>query len=407
MPISNTPPVDNSLSPANHNSLACPHCSDHRVVSYGAKKGQIITDLPRDGNPTRIVIDRSRYRCKSCRRTFLEPLEGVEEGRGITKRLTAYIEDQALVRSFVAVAKETGVSEATVRNVFNAYQARVKAGVHFQTPDFLVLEPITLLNKPRYLVGNVRMRTVIDVLDADTPAAVAAYIEQIPDRNAVQFVLMDTNNEVRSKVWELLPMAQTIVGSRPLIRMVADFCEEIRRRERERSFGYSRRVLAQDRAILRLRMHELSPRQLATLERWRYDQVDMLKAYLLKENFCKLFDLTGRKTARKAFEFWSMDMETTYREPDCPLSLPNWTIDSVWLGEYLRWFELPSVRKYEQEVAPLLEVLPKVGRKYAFEAVRAKILSMEEGRTDKGIRIGTLVSVIAEEINTILRLSVN
>ncbi|MSM39517.1 MAG: hypothetical protein GJT30_07845 [Geobacter sp.] len=390
-------------TPENLSSLKCPHCSEHRIVSNGAKKKQLITDVPENGRPTFVYVNRRRFLCKGCGKTFMLPLAGVEEGRNLTTRLTAYIEEQMFLKPFVGVARETGVSECLVRSIFKKHLAKMEAAAQFKTPDFIALEPVTILNKTRYLVCNLRQQTVINLLESNSPDVVGNYLKQLPNRHDIKFVLMDMNYNVRQAVWDSLPLAQTIFGSRHLIGLVSKFFEEIRKLVRERSWGYKRRLLAQDKAIFKLRQHELSAEQNAIIDKWRTTHIDMLKAYALKNNFCDLFDLTSKFAANKAFEFWSMDMEVAYQNDEPLLSLPNWTIDGS-IGEFCRWFEHPSIRKYEQAVVPLMEVLSKFENWYSINVIRARLLSIEDGRSDKGIKVGSVAAGMEDYINTIYRI---
>lgn len=151
------------------------------------------------------------------------PLDDVAEGRSLTKRLVAYIESQALLRPFVAIAREVGIAESTVRHLFGAYVKRLENEASFTVPSFLCLEPITLLSYPRYLVCNVRTRTVVDLLPKEDPATVSAYFSGMRDRGAeIKHVLINMNESVRATIRQAIPAADVIVGSRHLTEVAQD-----------------------------------------------------------------------------------------------------------------------------------------------------------------------------------------
>jgi len=54
-------------------------------------------DTPVHGRRTGIMLNRRRYRCRSCRKAFLEPVPHKDEKRQMTNRLIQYIEYPEIV----------------------------------------------------------------------------------------------------------------------------------------------------------------------------------------------------------------------------------------------------------------------------------------------------------------------
>ena len=90
----------------------CPTCGavSHR---YGSRH-QGYADRPIHGKRVSLLLDRQRYRCTSCGKSFVEALPEIDEVRSITLRLRVYIEQEAFKRSFVSIADEVGINEKTV-----------------------------------------------------------------------------------------------------------------------------------------------------------------------------------------------------------------------------------------------------------------------------------------------------
>jgi len=96
---------------------SCPHCgSISKLVRYG-KRVQRFRDLPFHVKPVSIVVQRRRYLCKDCGKTFLEPLPDMDAHHRATNRLVARIRRAARRRSFVSIAAEVGLSEGSIRNI--------------------------------------------------------------------------------------------------------------------------------------------------------------------------------------------------------------------------------------------------------------------------------------------------
>jgi predicted nucleotidyltransferase/transposase-like protein len=111
-------------------SRFCPSCG---ALSnrYGSRL-QIYTDKPMDGKRVSLLVNRQRYRCTDCGKTFVGLLPEMDEVRLMTRRLRAYVEQESLKRNFVSIADEVGINEKTVRTIFREYLTRqgqeVKSG---------------------------------------------------------------------------------------------------------------------------------------------------------------------------------------------------------------------------------------------------------------------------------------
>ena len=117
----------------------------------------------------------------------------------------------------------------------------------------------------------------------------------------------------------------------------------------------------------------------------------------MKEGFCDLFDATGRKIAIELYRSWNSSMIYAFWGKElAPLATASIEMTD-WAIEYYRWFEHPVLRKYEETVETFMKSVHRLGRSDSFPAVRAKILSMEAARTDKGISLVKLAEILQEE----------
>src|SRR2546423_1977853 len=92
--------------------LQCVHCNHNKLYRHETKP-QMFMDLPIRCKRVGITIQRHRYRCCACRRTFVEELPAcINEKHFMTNRLVTYIQQEALRRTFVSIADETGLVES-------------------------------------------------------------------------------------------------------------------------------------------------------------------------------------------------------------------------------------------------------------------------------------------------------
>jgi len=129
-------------------TAACPHCQSDRLTSWGTRQ-QVFKDLPMHGKRVGIYIDTKRLRCQACGKTFSQALPVLAENRMMTDRLVKWIGQQALKRTFTSLADETGVVEGTIRNIFRDYINELEQTIRFETPKWMGIDEIHIINKPR------------------------------------------------------------------------------------------------------------------------------------------------------------------------------------------------------------------------------------------------------------------
>jgi transposase len=102
-------------------SRLCPHCGRSKKTVVHALKSLYIRDLPSHGKSVAIHLNVPRLKCKACNQTFTATVPEVDTTRQMTERLVKWVGRQALEYTYAEVAKQVGVDEKKVRNVFNAY----------------------------------------------------------------------------------------------------------------------------------------------------------------------------------------------------------------------------------------------------------------------------------------------
>jgi len=84
-----------------------------------------------------IHLDVLRLRCKPCKKTFTAAVPEVDTARQMTERLARWIGRQALEYTYAEIAKQVGVDEKTVRNIFDEYVAELEKQFKRETPVWL------------------------------------------------------------------------------------------------------------------------------------------------------------------------------------------------------------------------------------------------------------------------------
>lgn len=349
----------------------CPHCNHPEIVGFG-RRDEVIMDTPVHGRRTGIMLNRRRYRCQSCRKTFLEPVPHKDEKRQMTNRLIQYIERESLRRTFSSVAEDVGVDEKTVRNIFNDYYERLEKTLKFEMPRWLGINEIHII-KPRCVITNIEQQTIIDILDTRNKTTFTRYMSKQKDRAQVRYVAMDMWRPYRDAVATMIPDATVIIDKFHVVRMANESLERARKSIRNTLTPQQRRGLVRDRFVLQKRRHELTEAEYMRFSVWTLNYPEVVHAYELKEAFFEIWDCQTRHQAQEAYYAWQQQVTPEMGKHFDPLIKAM----SNWHDEVFAYFDHPITNAYTELFNNFNRVANRAGRGYSFEALRAKILFTE------------------------------
>lgn len=349
----------------------CAHCNHSEIVGFG-RRDEMIMDIPVLGKRTVIMLNRRRYRCQSCRKTFLEPVPNKDDKRQMTHRLIQYIEGESLRRTFSGVAEDVGVDEKTIRNIFNDYCERLERSLQFEMPQWLGIDEIHII-KPRCLITNIEMQTIVNMLDNRNNSTVARYLSTRKDRDQVRYVAMDMWQPYRDAVANMIPYATVIIDKFHVYRIANESLERARKALRSDLTTQQRRGLMRDRFVLLKRRSELTVGECMRLDVWKHIYPELGQAYDLKEAFFDIWNCKNRHQAQDSYYAWLRQIT-----PDMMAHFDQLieTMES-WHDEIFNYFDHPITNAYTECINNLSRVVNCVGRGYSFDALRANILFTE------------------------------
>ena len=351
----------------------CPNCGvANPTLKRHGKRDRLFMDLPIHAKRVGILVRRQRYECKECSSTFIESLPDMDVKRLMTKRLVAYIERESLKRTFVSIAEQVGIDEGTVRNIFQDYIKRLENEFQFETPEWMGLDEVKLVGRPRCIITNLKERTVVDLLKSRKKKIVANYLFRLPNRGSVEWVCMDMWRPYYDAVQSVLPQARIVIDKFHVVRMANTALDTVRKDTRAGLTPKQRRTLMHDRFILLRRGSELKPEQCLILQAWTKNFPLLGIAYDLKEEVFAIYAAGDRKDALKRYQEWRAkvpdELEPAFH--DMLTALENWE------GEIFAYFDAPAqiTNAYTEAMNGIAKMISRVGRGYSFDAIRAKLL---------------------------------
>lgn len=350
-------------------SMVCSNCRSREVVGYGRLE-VLVHDLPMHGKRVGIYVDARRFKCKSCGKTFMENLPEVNANRWMTERLVKWIGQRSMTNTFTGIAEEIGVTEGTIRNVFSDYVNELERTVRFETPKWMGIDEIHIIQKPRAVISNLHNNTAVNLLPNRNKKTIATYLSNLKDRDTVQYVAMDMWRPYREAVNEVIPDAKVVVDKFHVVRMANVAMESVRKSLRTELSPKQRRGLMHDRFVLLRRQSQLNDQESFNLDGWTKNYPLLGEAYRLKEEFFNIYQATSKLEAQMLYEQWLKSIPAELRGHYEPI-ISAW---SNWQLLILEYFNHPITNAYTESLNSLIRVMNRLGRGYSFEALRAKIL---------------------------------
>lgn len=351
----------------------CPQCGFDKLYKHD-NRTRLIMDLPIRTKRVGIKVYQKRYKCLNCNSTFWEHLSEVHHKRNMTIRLVEHIEKQSLIKKYVEVAEDVGVTEKTVRNIFNDYVA-IKESEHvFYTPRWLGMDEIYILGKPRFIMTNIEERTIFDIRENRKKELVIQRLMQLTDRHSIEYVTMDMWRPYKEAVNQCLPEARIIVDKFHVVRMANDAIERVRKSIRKNVSTKERRALMHDRKILLKRFHELDEMGKVLLQVWLDAYPELKEAHHLKESFYGIWDATDSYDGKERFSKWLSEVAESKVQSafiDCAKAVTNWR------DEIFTYFDKRLTNAYTESFNSLIREMNRGGRGYNYESLRAKLLFNE------------------------------
>ena len=126
------------------------------------------------------------------------------------------------------MAKQVGVDEKTVRNVFDAYVLELEKEFKRETPVWLGIDEIKL-GRFRAVFTNVQGKTLVDMLPDRYGTSIESFLHSLPDKDKVTHVAMDMWRPYRMAVSKVLPEAKIVVDKFHVVSKANAAFETVRR----------------------------------------------------------------------------------------------------------------------------------------------------------------------------------
>lgn len=348
-------------------------CDSPDVVKHG-KRLVKFRDFPLQRQETYLRITRQRYRCRSCKAILLQNLPGIDPDRLMTVRFRDQLAQDGIHMKFALGGSINGVKESLVRRVFKAHAAKMLSNYTFELPRVLGMDEKVLGGTPRFVIGDVENRVLLDILMSRKQADLETYFRAFDfmDRAKVEVITQDMYWGYKTLNERFFKKA-TVVVDRFHVTRYADYAVSTVRKAVQASLDNEGRIALKNQiGLLQARPDRLDHQGKWELNRLFRQHPAIETAVTVKEWFYDIYNCETRAEAEKAYDAWRELLPPEMEKPFGPIL--SYMREKRWRRFIFNFFDHRFTNGYVEAVNGLLDEISRAGRGYDLQTLRAKAL---------------------------------
>jgi transposase len=284
----------------------CPRCASLSVTGYDTRRVRI-QDSPIRGSGIVLIITKRRMWCKTCKKPFTEPIEGILPCRRKTQRF----------RKSVAWAAENFSDLKRVRRAYNCSndfiykafyeQLHYKSRMHneYPFPSIIGIDEHHFKRnrggspfRPRQFVTMIvdyKNKKLFDLVEGKSGPDLRAGLSEKQGRENVKNAVIDMSDSYKSFIRDYFPNAQITADKFHVLRLITP---AINRRRKE--ITGDKRSNPVRRLLLR-NFHSLQYFERSALQKWLQNFPELHEVYSFKERIHAFYRIHGYHRAERAF----------------------------------------------------------------------------------------------------------
>jgi transposase len=205
----------------------CPKCATPSSAGYDRRTVRV-KDAPLRGRAITLILRKRRFYCKTCKKPFTEPINGIRKGKRTTERY----------RRQLLWACEHFTDLKSVRNNHRCSAGFLYKALYEQLelerrkrlypwPKVIGIDEHSFKRNRRYrrmefaaLITDCKNKRVFEVVHGKTTAELSASLGHIKERDNVEQVVMDLCDPFKSFAREFFPQAHIVADKFHVLRLL-------------------------------------------------------------------------------------------------------------------------------------------------------------------------------------------
>lgn len=352
----------------------CPCCGAETDLVHDYRN-RTLHDTSVAGKRLVLCYRRRRYQCPNCGKRFAEACGFAGKYQRFTYRITLeIIRSLHERRSIKAIASGIGASVRAVTRCLSLLNA----------PKPNKLPRVLAIDEFKGDAGGERFQCILtdpenhrilDILPKRTVSTVQEYLKSFPNRNEVEYMVMDMNRSFRDIARSFFPQATIVIDRFHVMRYCTWAMDDARRRVQKDLQPETRRYFKRSRKLLLAHRGNLSEEERCELDRLLRFSESLLQAYALKEAFYSFMNAKSSAEASALLKDW-FDAYDRLKLPDfkaCYRMLRNWK------PYILNSFDIPFSNGFTEGCNNATKVLKRVSFGLPrFDHLRTRIILASE-----------------------------
>lgn len=292
----------------------CPRCATKSSVRCG-KVYVVIREAPIRDKPLWLRIEKHRYFCKSCRKPFTEPVEGVWPGRRTTSHFRKVVaSDCDKYTNLSLVRKHHGCSSGFLYKIhYEGLKTKLREKMNAAWPKILGIDEHFFTRRNGYaefatVFCDLKKKRLFEMCKGKDTKSLLEIMDQYPGRERVEAVVIDLSNGYRSIVQKMFPNARIIADKFHALRLLSPALMKLRKQ-----INGNKMELKQRRLLLRNR-EDLKYFEKLELDKFLEKHPELEELYLFKERLRRFYKCRNHRQARRNLEIFINDLESSMQE---------------------------------------------------------------------------------------------
>ena len=351
-------------------SRLCPHCGRSNDTIKHAPKTLFVRDMGSQGKQVIIHLDAPRLLCKPCKKTFTAAVPEVDTARQMTERLVKWIGRNSLEYTYAEIAKQVGVDEKTVRNIFDEYVLTLGKELKRETPVWLGIDEIKL-GRFRAVFTNLKEHALIDMLEDRYGTSIIKFLSALENKEQISHCGIDMWRPYRIAVQKVLPGTKIVVDKFHVVSKANAAFDAVRRGLNQGETKKLTAGLKKAHKLFAKRAADLNDEQFLTVSGWLNSVPILAEAYDLKERLYAVYEVETKEEAWAEYLNWEASIPEHLAKPFRAVK----TAFRNWKPFILNYFDDARVTNaFTESFNAKIRAVYRNGRGYTFERLRAKVL---------------------------------
>lgn len=278
----------------------CPKCANKSKTIYDRRVVKA-RDEPIRNKPVHLYIIKRRFFCKSCKKPFTEPIQGIRKGKRTTERFRrSLLWACENFTDLKRVRKAYRCSSWFIHQTLHEHlDLNLRRHINYPWPKTIGIDEHFVSRSKGYrefatILVDYKNKRVREMVLGKSKTELTTALHYIPGRENVKFVALDLSDSYKSFVKDFFPNAKMIADKFHVLRLLNP---ALNRRRKEITGDKRKNPI---RKLLLRNSNNLESYERRSLFLWLKDHPELNEVYHYKEALHRLYRTKGYKQARRA-----------------------------------------------------------------------------------------------------------